>query len=164
MSETWRPIPGWESLYEVSSQGRVRGLRRGKVLKARLDAYGYVIFELHPGRPRKPITTKVHRVVALAFHGPAPERKPEVDHKNRNRADNRVENLRWSSVADNRVAAVCKSQSGAFGVRYRKDKRRWQAYATVDGRFKSLGQFATADEAKAARKRFDAERGKHGAR
>jgi len=159
MQEAWLPVPGWESLYEISDQGRVRGLRFGRILKPRLDAYGYCIFELHAGRPAKPLTVKVHRIVALVFHGAAPPDKREVDHINRNRADNRSVNLRWSSVPDNRVPAVCKSQSGLFGVRFRERKNRWQAYATVERRFKSLGHFATAEEASAARQKFDAERG-----
>lgn len=164
LGETWRPIPGWESLYEVSDTGRVRGLRFGRVLNPRLDAYGYRIIELHRGRPHKPFTCKVHRLVALTFLGPAPKGMPEVDHINRDRSDNRVINLRWSSVPDNRFPGVCKSKSGQFGVRYRADKNRWQAYATVSGKFKSLGQFATAQEAARARKQFDAERKARGSR
>ena len=159
MEETWLPIPGWESLYEVSDQGRIRGLRYGRVLKPRLDAYGYLIFELHAGRPAKPTTVKVHRIVAMAFHGPAPVGKPEVDHKNRDRTDNRSTNLRWSSVPDNRVPARCKSRSGMFGVRYQESKRQWQAYATVQRKFKSLGYFATAEDAAEARYKFDVQRG-----
>src|SRR5690606_26424620 len=140
------------------------GLRFGRVLNPRLDAYGYRIVELHKGRPHKPLTRRVHRLVALAFFGPAPEDLPEVDHINRNRSDNRAVNLRWSSVPDNRFPAVCKSRSGQFGVRYRADKDRWQAYATVDRKFKSLGHFLTAQEAADARKQFDAERAVRGPR
>ena len=156
--ELWRPVPGWEFLYAVSSHGRMWSVRQGKVMRLPLDAYGYPTVGLYRGAPSPRQGAKVHRLVALAFFGPAPSGQPEVDHKDHVRTNNRVENLRWASVVLNRVIVKSRGASGVVGVRYREDKRRWQAYVgRVKIGFKSLGHFSTKSEAVAARKHFDRE-------
>jgi hypothetical protein len=107
-NEQWRPIPGWEG-YEVSDQGRVRSLQRtverwsarcrtpvrlrlrGRILKPHVRRDGYASVALcEGGRPR---TQLVHALVLDSFVGPADGRQSR--HINGNRADNRLENLRW---------------------------------------------------------------------
>ena len=46
-------------------------------------------------------TYRVHRLIAEAFHGPCPPGKDEVDHTDRNRSNNKPENLRWVSHVEN---------------------------------------------------------------
>lgn len=105
--EEWKPIQGYEGLYEVSNLGRVRSLDRiitnpynkGKHLRKGViitihynDGYGQV--GLYKNGKHK--THKVHRLVALAFiTNDDPEHKKEINHKNEIRGDNRVENLEW---------------------------------------------------------------------
>jgi hypothetical protein len=108
VTEHWRPIPGAEGFYRVSDQGRIRserlphktvGRQRGRVLKPCPDNKGYLLFRICiPGRPPK--TMKVHRAVALAFLGPAPEGL-QINHKNGDKRDNRVENLEYISCREN---------------------------------------------------------------
>jgi hypothetical protein len=90
----WRVIASHPA-YEVSSAGEVR--RGGKVLKGVAMKIGYIKFAL--GRKYQLFA---HRLVADAFI-PNPENKPEVDHINRIRHDNRVENLRWATCAENQA-------------------------------------------------------------
>ena len=104
--EIWKPVPGYEGKYEVSNLGRIKGLSRKIICKG---GWEYPIKE----RIMKPYmrgrylcvkfsakTYSVHHLVALAFI-PNPENKPEIDHINCNRFDNRIENLRWVTRLEN---------------------------------------------------------------
>lgn len=111
--EEWRPVVGYEGLYEVSSLGRVRGLERriphwrggSSVLPERIlkpdtsDARGYERFSL--SRDGRIQYRRAHRLVCEAFHGSAPEGKPFACHKDGNPRNNKSDNLYWGSASDN---------------------------------------------------------------
>ena len=110
-NEIWRPVKGFEGLYEVSSLARVRSLDRavlgingstriikGKILNQTVNAYGYYSVGLY--RDGKGLNRRVHRIFAEAFI-PNPENKPCIDHINRDTKDNRIENLRWCTQKEN---------------------------------------------------------------
>lgn len=152
---TWMFVLGGR--YEVSDEGQVRNARTQFTLRPRYDRDGYLLVTLWTP---KQYDAKVRRLVLEAFVGGAPEDKPECDHINGVRDDNRLVNLRWASVSENRrnLHGPAKGASGIRGVRYREGKARpWQAYARIDGRFKSLGHFTSANSAAAARLSFDQE-------
>lgn len=116
MRETWRPVPGWEGLYEVSDAGNVRSLGRTiavldpvgrlrerrykpKTLKPTAGPNGYRLVSFtHPDRKRECHT--VHRLVLRAFVGECPPFF-EACHGNGIRSDNRLSNLRWDSRSAN---------------------------------------------------------------
>lgn len=97
--EEWRDIPGYEGLYQVSNEGNVRSIRFNKIrnMKAWLNQ-GYPTVELCVNNQR--YTVGVHRLVALAFI-PNPENKPQVNHKDRNKANDDVSNLEWVTGSEN---------------------------------------------------------------
>lgn len=108
MKEEWRPVVGLEDLYEVSSAGRVRS--RGRVrtvtrffppkeLKGSPATGGYKKVTLR-GQSGAPITKGVHALVAEAFIGCRPTGQV-VAHQNGVRDDNRLENLRFATQAEN---------------------------------------------------------------
>jgi hypothetical protein len=85
--EIWKGVNGWK----VSDLGRVWGARIGPFTPLSEDHGGY----LKVTGNRK--SAAVHRLVCIAFHGAPPSPKHTVDHKNRDRANNHVDNLAWSS-------------------------------------------------------------------
>ena len=92
--EIWCPIKGYESMYEVSDQGRVKSIGYGKerILKPRRDGGGYLFVTLYKNREHK--MCKVHRLVAKTFI-PNPDNLPEVNHKDEDKTNNKVSNLEF---------------------------------------------------------------------
>lgn len=104
MPERWLPIPGYVGLYEVSDQGRVRrsgggrGASKGRVLTAKRATNGYQHVDLSRGDVKTRFG--IHRLVALAFLGPAPE-NAVVNHLDGNKVSNVAQNLEWCSAGEN---------------------------------------------------------------
>ena len=114
MEEIWRPIKEYEGYYEVSNLGRVRSIDRvvvdtvrncerllkGKVLIQRDNGNGYknVTF----CKEHKLYNKYVHRLVAEAFL-PNPDNLPQVNHKDEDKSNNRVDNLEWCSQLYNNI-------------------------------------------------------------
>lgn len=95
----WRPIPGYEGLYDVSSSGEIRSLFRYKrVLKPSVQKNGYATVELFKNKKSKRLL--VHRLVALAFI-PNPKGLPQVNHKDEDKLNNSASNLEWVTAKEN---------------------------------------------------------------
>lgn len=98
MREVWRPVKGYEGRYDVSDKGEIRSYYRaksiGRILLQRNEGHGYKQVALYNNGKRT--EKRVHVLVAEAFLGEAPVGS-EVNHKNGDKADNRAENLEWST-------------------------------------------------------------------
>jgi hypothetical protein len=108
--EQWRPVPGYEGLYEVSDQGRVRSLYEwrgrapaGHLLKGGISPYGYRLLTLAKGGDYWSVP--VHHLVTLAFLGPRPE-GAHVRHLDGNPLNNRLENLLYGTRSLNTLDSV----------------------------------------------------------
>lgn len=97
--ELWVDAVGYEGLYKVSTFGNVFSLITNKIRKLQIHPDGYVQVELN----KKGIyhMWKVHRLVAVNFI-PNPDNKPEVNHKDRDKTNNRVSNLEWCTHEENK--------------------------------------------------------------
>jgi hypothetical protein len=112
-TEVWLPVVGYEGYYEISSLGNLRSvdrvvrykangtmLRKGRPMRLTTTKYGYIDVRL--GKEGVEKAHLVHRLVAAAFLD-NPESKPQVNHKNGVKGDNRLENLEWASKSENRL-------------------------------------------------------------
>lgn len=109
-TEVWKPISGFEGLYEVSSLGNVKTLEReiynaqGKLHYRRKERLLKVNGSRYPSvvlcKDGKIYPKAVHRLVAQAFI-PNPENKPFIDHIDTDPYNNRVDNLRWVTQQEN---------------------------------------------------------------
>lgn len=127
MKEEWKPIEGYEGLYEVSSYGRVRSLKRkatsGRVLKPQLTKSGYL--RVHLSKSNRTKNAVVHRLVACAFVDGQSNTRCQVNHINEVKSDNRAENLEWCTPLYN---------TNYNNMPHRRaDAFRKKVYATKDG-------------------------------
>ena len=98
--EKWRDIPGYEGLYQVSSEGRIK--RGDRIKSLHIDHGGYCTVCLSKHSVQKNL--KVHRLVAIAFI-PNPDEKKTVNHKDGNKKNNCVSNLEWATHSENVIHA-----------------------------------------------------------
>lgn len=118
--ERWRWVVGYEGQYKISSLGKVKSVDRhvkmesaawgktgvrfhpGKTLKQTLDKRGYLVVTLSQSGA-KMRTARVHREVLKAFVGPKPYAEWDCCHNDGNRANNRLDNLRYDTKSNNQL-------------------------------------------------------------
>jgi hypothetical protein len=91
-------IIGFEGLYKINRQGDIFGVKRQKFLKHTLNQKGYYKVELC--KEGKGFMFQVHRLLCLQFL-PNPDNLIQVDHIDRNKQNNSLDNLRWISHRGN---------------------------------------------------------------
>lgn len=103
IKEEWRPIVGFEGLYEVSNKGKVKSLnysrtKKSRIMKATKYSNGYMVVQLCKNKLK--IHKSVHRLVAETFI-PNPNNYPQINHKDEDKTNNHVNNLEWCTAKYN---------------------------------------------------------------
>ena len=150
----WRKIEGHEG-YEVSNMGEVRSYWKGgrwglretpKILKPYLCNRGYYQVGLRIKN------VDIHRLVGEAFI-PNPENKPFIDHINREKLDNRFENLRWATQEENNQNFPIQ-KNNQLGIQYVCWDGRRFLFRIVRNGIEHRKRFKTLEEAIAYKEEY----------
>lgn len=105
MTEIWKDVKGYEGLYQVSNLGRVRSLIKcnahpniPRIMKLHTNKKGYAKCHFFNK------LVSVHRLVEEAFINNS-DNKPQVNHKDGNKQNNRADNLEWATNSENQLHA-----------------------------------------------------------
>lgn len=122
-AEVWSyAYPYIGSGYLVSSFGRIISLPRkgnfnkGRLMKTSVTKHGYEAFRFHDSRTNKAATIPVHRLVLKTFIGDKPKRN-QVNHKDGNKLNNRLENLEWCTASENNLHAYAMGLKDVNGIK-----------------------------------------------
>lgn len=157
---TW--LPRTPDMFDGATEHRRRWMcavwntkYAGKPALIGIDGHGY-----HQGSINYRYV-KAHRVAWAMHYGEWPSQK--CSHRNGNRRDNRVSNLRDIDhrTCHRNVKLSVRNKSGTAGVNWNARMERWQAFIRRDGKSRCLGTFLTIEEAAAARKSAEVEQGYH---
>jgi len=134
-------IVGYEGLYKINILGDIWSCNKKKLLKNYVSCRGYKQIGLCKDGKGK--TYYIHRLIALHFI-PNPDYLPCIDHINRVKADNRIENLRWISKSDNSINSDrIDNRKGSIEVLRYTSKKTGKIIITFRFRYTLRGEYST---------------------
>ena len=118
--EIWKPVKGYEGLYEVSNTGLVYSHKREKLMKPIITEKGYCVVVLRQDNIAH--KCRIHRLVAEAFI-PNPDNLPEVNHIDGDKQNNSLDNLEWCTRSENILHAYRTGlEKSIKGAKHHKSK------------------------------------------
>lgn len=114
MKEIWKPIKQMKGKYLISNLGQVKNAKNDNIVKPFINNSGYYEVVFSVGNKR--LHFRVHRLVADAFL-PNPYNLPIINHKDRNRLNNKLDNLQWCSYKYNNNYNVARRARNGYTTR-----------------------------------------------
>ncbi len=123
IQEQWVDLYEWEDLYEISNLGRVRTKTKrlgnnspvGRILKMKDNRDGYQLIRV--SKDKKQFLLNAGRYMLMSFGIECPSGKHQCDHVDRDKSNNRLDNLRWVTASDNsRNRSSIKKRSGIVDI------------------------------------------------
>jgi hypothetical protein len=159
MQEVWKPVVGYEGIYEVSNLGKVFSLPRkwigakgcnrshnGKYLSVQKSTKGYLRVLLSENGKSK--IREIHQLVAEAFLNHTPcGYKLVVDHIDNDKTNNKVSNLQLITQRENASKNSCNKTSKYVGVSFDKSRNKYQSKIMINNKSIHIGRFETEYEA-----------------
>ena len=155
--EVWKDVLGWKGLYMASNFGRVKSLTRkikrrfsgtqtlnGRILSQFVCKNGYIT--MHMCHDHKPTTVSIQIIIMRAFNGYS---NLHIDHIDRDKTNNCIENLRYCTPIENISFKNPKSHlpMGVYQNPKNYKTKPYRARISTNGRFIELGSFSTVEEA-----------------
>lgn len=149
IKEEWKPVVGFEGLYEVSNHGNVRsiqfhGKKRIKLMTLTPVKAGYLQVKLRDWENKVESKYMVHRLVAQAFI-PNPDNLPHIDHIDTITSNNKVSNLRWVTPLENQNNPLTLSRlqnnlcSYSKSMKHKNDVQKSQGHPVIQ--YSRSGEF-----------------------
>ena len=137
-------LKDYEGLYLINKEGEIYSIKSKKILKPKINTHNYYTIKLCKNGIKK--IYKLHRLLAIQYI-PNPEGKPVIDHIDRNRENNSLDNLRWATHSEN---AINKTLKGCIQEETRTNKNGDYISYRVEitkNRVKYRKRFRTREEA-----------------
>lgn len=133
LEEIWKPVKGYENLYKVSDHGNVYSYYSNKNMTPSITKSGYYEVKLRNGST--PIrSASIHRLVMEIFFGSS---ALEVNHKDGNKLNNRIDNLEYLHPREN----INHHRSGKYLKGVSKNRDKFKSAIRINGVYNYLGVF-----------------------
>lgn len=146
--EIWRKLDFLENgeNYSISNLGDVRTDMTGRIIKHGFSHDGYHTIKLHQNGKRKYYC--VHKILGQAFLE-NPRNLPTVDHIDRDKDNNTLENLRWASISEQKINQSKRQNTSSqyIGVSWFTRNAEWRAHIRIEGKPTYLGAFDNEEDA-----------------